>query len=96
MPIHRRNGPVAGRQVSTWINDRNDEYITLEHPDPGADTEEEKAAEDLYVYARTGRFMCVDRKDYVYSLEGLLAGRGPRYMQTLARRVKRDLEADNG
>ena len=91
MAIQRRNGPRS----TTWINDRNDEYITLEHPDPGADTEEEKSDEELYVYARTGRFMCVDRKDYVYSLEGLLAGRGPRYMQTMARRVKRDLEVSD-
>lgn len=93
MPIQRRNAAIAGRKVSTWYNDRNDEYITLTHPAPGADTE--KSDEELYVYARTGIFMCVDRKDYVYSLEGLLAGRGPRYMQTMARRVKRDLEADN-
>ena len=91
MAIQRLNGPRS----TTWINDRNDEYITLRHPAPEAHPEHEKSAEELYVYARTGRFMCVDRKDYVYSLESLLAGNGPRYMQTMARRVKRDMEVSD-
>jgi hypothetical protein len=78
------------RDGNTWHNDKNIEYI-LHTPD----AEVPKTAEGLYVLARIGnRFMCVDREDYVHNFLSLLDGHGPRYMQTLARRVRKDIKAD--
>jgi hypothetical protein len=90
MTIKRSDHVVAGEQRSTWYNDKNNEYIT--HT---PDLEIPKTAEGLYVLARIGqRFMCVDRRDYVHSFMGLLDGRGPTYMQKLAKRVRKDLGED--
>lgn len=87
MAIKRHDYVIAGTKNSTWHNDKNNEYITYT-----PDVEVPKTAEGLYVLARVGqRFMCVDRRDYVHSFMGLLDGRGPKYMQTLAKRVRKDL-----
>ena len=52
--------------------------------------------EDLYIMARLGpgTWWCEDRKGFVYNFNTLLKGGGgaPKYMATLARRAKRDLD----
>jgi hypothetical protein len=51
---------------------------------------------DPYIVARigTGEWWCEDRKGFVYSFTSLVSGNtdAPKYMTTLARRAKRDLE----
>ena len=48
-----------------------------------------------YIAARLGspEFWCEDARDFVYSFASLVNGTGsaPRYMRTLAKRVRRDL-----
>jgi hypothetical protein len=51
---------------------------------------------DPYFVARigTGEWWCEDRKGFVYSFTSLVSGNSdaPKYMTTLARRAKRDLD----
>ena len=80
------------RRGNTWYNDKNNEYICYR-----PDEEVPKTAAGLYVFARIGKnYFCVDRDDYVYSFSGLLNGNGPKYMQTLAKRVQRDQKTTQG
>tara|TARA_R100001594_G_C3949004_1_gene242544 strand:+ start:224 stop:496 length:273 start_codon:yes stop_codon:yes gene_type:complete len=78
------------RRGNTWYNDKNNEYINF---NPVTDVP--KTAGGLYIFARFGDYHCVDRDDYVYSFSGLLNGNGPKYMQTLAKRVQRDQKTTN-
>jgi len=54
--------------------------------------------ESDYITARVGsqEFWCEDKNDFVYSFKGLLGpwSSAPKYMQALARRVKRDIEKE--